>query len=156
MIQTISNPMMEVRTALTTTSNTTGGDARTGIGGVEINKKIDSMIVEFINKGVDLKPLIARKPLDQLSYIWNIRSDLGSTSKAAFYSDGATGTPYPSTKIQYFAPVKALRSDYEVTNLMIAGSVSYYNALEDEAQTAISELALAEEKAIICGTDTSA
>jgi hypothetical protein len=94
--------------------------------------------------------------MDQVSYKWNIRTDLGSTDKASLYSDGGTGTPYPSTKIQLFAPAKALRADYAVTGLMIAGSTSYYNAIEDEARDALSSLALAEEKSFICGSDTSA
>src|SRR3990167_10411208 len=98
---------------------------------------IDKIVVDDINRNVDLVPLIPRKPIDQLSYIWNIRTNLGSTSKASFYGDGGTGTPYESTKIQYFAVAKSLRADYAVTGLAQAGSSSYYNALEDEARDAL-------------------
>lgn len=150
------DPLLSVRAALNTTSNTTGGDSRSGVGPVEIQKMIDRVIVDDVNRDVDLRPLIPRKGYDQLAYIWNIRVDLGSTSKAAFYSDGGGGTPYPSTKVQYLATAKALRADYAVTGLMQAGSASYYNALEDEARDAMSRMIIVEESAIICGTDTSA
>lgn len=149
------DPMMEVRTALTSTTNTTGSDSRTGIGGAEILKQIDKVIVDYVNRSVDFSTLVDRKNMDQLAYIWNIRLDLGSTDKAAFYSDGATGTPYPSTKIQYVATAKAMRSDYEVTGLMMAASASYYDALADEARDALSQLKIAENKAMLCGTDTA-
>jgi len=151
----LQDPLMEIRTALLTSSNNdwSGG---TTLGGAEINKKVDKIIADTINRGVDLRPLVARKPLDQYAYIWNLRINLGSTSKAAFYSEGAAGTPYPSQKVQLYASVKALRSDYEVSGLMMASSISYYDALEDEAKAALDELKLAEEKAMICGNDTNA
>jgi len=151
----MQDPLMEVRTALTTTTNTLG-QLNASYGAVEIQQKIDQMIADVINRDVDLKPLVKRKPLGQLTFHWNVRTDLGSTSKAAFYSDGGTGTPYPSTKAQLHAVSLAIRSDYEVTGLMMAGSSSYYDALADEAKTAIDELKLTEEKTMICGTDTSA
>ena len=146
---------MEVRGALLSTSNNNLW-AGTVAGGAEINKAIDKMIVDNINRGVDLRPLITRKPLDQLAYIWNIRTDLGSTGKAAFYSEGATGTPYPSTKKQMYATALSIRSDYEVSGLMAAASRSYFDALADEAKDAIDDLKLSEEKTMICGTDTNA
>jgi len=147
---------MEVRTSLNTTTNVTGGLGSANWGGVEIQKKVDQMIADTINRGVDLRPLIKRKNMGQLTYFWNIRANLGSTSKAAFYSDGGAGTPYPSTKYQFYAMAKALRADYEVTGLLMAGASSYYDALADEAKAALDELKLAEEKAMICGTDTGA
>jgi hypothetical protein len=151
----IGDPLISVRAALNTTTNTTGNDSRS-LGGVEIQKAIDRAIVDDVNRNVDLKPLVTRRPMDQLSYIFNVRTDLGSTSKAAFYADGGGGTPYGSSKVQYTALAKALRSDYAVTNLLISGSRSYYDALADEARDALSQMSLVEEKAIICGTDTSA
>lgn len=152
----MQDPLIEVRTALTSTTNVTGGLGSSNWGGVEIQKKVDTMIADTINRGVDLRPLVKRRPMDQLTYHWNIRSDLGSTSKAAFYSEGATGTPYPSTKYGCYAVALGIRSDYEVTGLMVAGSASYYDALSDEAQTALDDLKLAEEKAMICGDVTGA
>ncbi len=146
---------MEVRTALTSTTNDNlwGG---TTAGGAEINKLIDKMIVDNVNRGVDLKPLVTRKPLDQLAYIWNIRKNLGSTNKSVFYNEGATGTPYASEKVQLYATALGIRSDYEVSGLMMAASRSYYDALSDEAMDAISQLTLNEEKAMISGSDTNA
>jgi len=152
----MKDPLMEVRTALDTTVNVTGGLGSANWGGVEIQKKVDEMIADTINRNVDLRPLIKRKNMKQLTYLWNIRANLGSTSKAAFYTDGGAGTPYPSTKYQFYAMAKGLRSDYEVTGLMLAGSSSYYDALADEAQCALDELKLAEEKSMICGAVTGA
>src|SRR3990167_9453538 len=150
------DPLLSVRAALTATANTVGGDSRTGIGGNEIQKMIDKVITDDVNRDVDLLPLIPRKPKNQLSFIWTIRTNLRSTSKAAFYSDGAGGTPYESTKVQYFAVALALRSDYAVTGLVQAAASGFYDALEDEARDALSRMIIVEENAIISGTDTSA
>lgn len=152
----MEDPLMEVRTALTTTTNVTGGLGSATWGAVEIQKKVDQMIADTINRGVDLKPLVKRKPMDQLTYFWNMRSDLGSTSKFAIYTDGGASTPYPSTKYQFYAVATSWRADYEVTGLMIAGSSSYYDALADEAKCALDEMKLGEEKMMICGSDTGA
>lgn len=147
---------MEVRTALTSTTNNNAWAGTIG-GGTEINKAMDKLIVDNINRGVDLTPIVTRKPLDQLTYFWNIRIDLGSTTKAVFQSsEGGTGTPYPSTKVPMYATAISLRSDYEVSNIMIAASRSYYDALADEAKDAIDQLKLVQEKTMICGTDTAA
>ena len=155
-MQTMIDPLIEVRAALNTTTNVTGGLGSSTWGAIEIQKKVDQLIADVINRGVDLTPLVARKPLDQLSYFWNVRRTLGSTSKAAFYADGAAATPFPSELTQLYAVSKALRADYEVTGLMIAGSSSYYDALADQARDALTELSIAQEKAMICGTDTNA
>lgn len=150
------DPLLSVRAALTSTANTTGGDTRTGIGGNEIQKMIDKVITDDVNRDVDLLPLIPRKPMNQLSFIWNIRTNLGSTTKAVFYSDGTGGTPYESTKVQYFAVALALRSDYAVTGLVQAAASGFYDALEDEARDALSRMIIVEENAIISGADTGA
>jgi len=152
----LGDPLLSVRAALNSTTNTTGGDARTAIGGVEIQKVIDRMIVDDVNRNVDLRPLISRKPMDQLSYLFNIRTDLGSSNKSQFYSDGGTGTPQPTTKVQYFAVALALRSDYAVTGIMMAGSKSYYDAIADEARDALTQMSITEEKVFISGDNTSA
>jgi len=148
--------LMEVRTALATTTNNNAWAGTTG-GGAEINKMIDKMIVDSINRGVDLRPLISRKPVDQLSYFWNLRTDLSSTTRVTVaYSQGGTGTPYPSTKRQLIATCINYRSDYEVTGLMLEASRSYYDAVNDEAQCGIDELKIAEERMMICGDVTGA
>ena len=124
----LGDPLLSVRAALTATANTTGGDTRTGIGGNEIQKMIDKVITDDVNRDVDLSPLVPRKPMSQLSYIWNIRTNLGSTSKATFYSDGGTGTPYESTKVQYFAVAKGYRADLAITGLVQAAYARLYVA----------------------------
>lgn len=148
--------LMDVRTSLTTTTNVTGGLGSATWGAVEIQKKVDQLIHETINRGVDLKPLLNRMPVDQLTKFFNIRSDLGSTSKFSVYSDGGTGTPYPSTKYQFYATCISYRADYEVTGLMQAGAISYYDAIADEAADALSQMSISEEKMMICGDTTGA
>ena len=152
----VYDPLIQVRTALATTTNTTGVDGRTGVGGAEIQKVIDRMIVDNVNRGLDFRPLVPRKPADQQAYIWNIRTNLGSTSKAAVYSEGATGTPYPSTKNQMVASIISFRSDYEVTGQMQSASASYYNAMMDESKDALDAMKIMEEKMMICGDETGA
>ncbi len=149
--------LAEVRTALTTTANTTGGDTRTTLGGNEIQKMIDRLIIDALNRGTKFRRIVRRKPMSQLGHIWNLRTDLGSTGKAVFQSsEGGTGTPFPSTKVQLYAPALSYRSDYEVSNLHAAASASYYDALEDEARDAVTALELLENQSMLCGSDTSA
>jgi len=151
----MEDPLSEVRAILTTATNATGGVASVG-GGAEIQKQIDTMIADTINRGVDLRPLVTRKPINQLTYLWNIRADLQSTTAVTFQAtEGQGGVPYFSTKHQLYAQCKALRSDYEVTNIMIAGSSSYYDALADEAQCALDNLKLYEERCMIDGSDAT-
>ena len=151
-----SDAFLQIRTALDSTTDTTGGDTRTGVGAVFIQKEIDRMIIETYNNGVDFSPLVPRKSMRQLAAIWNLRVNRGSTSKVAFYSDGNGGTPYPSQFIQLYATAKSIRSDYEVTGMAMAASSSYFDALNSEARVALQALAQVEEQSFICGDDTSA
>ena len=149
-----SDAFLQIRTALDSTTETTGGDTRSGVGAVFIQKEIDRMIIETYNNGIDFVPLVPRKTMRQLAYIWNLRINRGSTSKVAFYSDGAGGTPYPSQYLQLYAQAKSLRSDYEVTGLTMAAASSYFDALNEEARVALQAMAQIEEQAFICGDDT--
>src|SRR3990172_8113840 len=149
----MSNELLQVRTALATTTNTVGV-VNSAAGGAEIQKLIDTAIVESVNRAVDFRPMVSRKPLNQLAYIWNMRTGLGN--KVAFYSEGATGTPDPSPKTQLTAIAKSIRADYEVTGLQMAASASYYSALADEAKDAATALVMAEEMAFLCGSDAAA
>ncbi len=151
-----SDAYLQIRAALDTTTEVTGGDARTGIGAVFIQKEIDRMIRDVLNKSTDFRQLVQRKTIRQLAYIWNLETSMGATAKTAFYGDGGTGTPQPSQFLQLFAPAKALRSDYEVTGLTMAASSSYFNALEYEAKSAIQALAMTEEQAMLLGDDGTA
>lgn len=150
-----SDAFLQIRTALDSTTEVTGGDQRSGVGAVFIQKEIDRMIVETYNNGVDFSPLVPRKTMRQLAYIWNLRVNRGSTSKVAFYNDGAGGTPYPAQYLQLYAQVKSLRSEYEVTGLTLAAASSYFDALNEEAKVALQALAQVEEQAFICGDDAS-
>lgn len=146
---------LNLRTALDSTTETTGGDQRSGIGAVFINKEIDRIIKETRNTMVDFSPHVERKTMRQLAYIWNLKTSLGATSKTAVYSDGGTGTPQPSVFLQLFAPAKALRSDYEVTGITIAASASYFDAIASEAKDALASHAFTEEQMFILGDDGS-
>ena len=151
-----SDAYLQIRTALDTTTEVSGGDERTGVGAVFIQKEIDRMIRETINRDVDFRPLVQRKTMRQLAYIWNLKTSIGSTVKAAVYSDGGTGTPYPNKYLQLYVPAISLRSDYEVTGLTMAASSSYFDALNTEARDALTALALTEEQMFILGDDGTA
>ena len=150
-----SDAYLNLRTALDTTTETEGGDQRTGIGAVFINKEIDRLIKETRNTMVDFSPHVERKSMRQLAHIWNLKTSLGATSKTAVYSDGGTGTPQPSVFLQLFAPAISLRSDYEVTNLTLAAAASYFDALASEAKDALASHAFTEEQMFILGDDGS-
>jgi len=149
------NDLMEVRAGLLTTSNNNFAGGTTA-GGAEINKVIDRMIEDALNREVDLWPLLEKENIGQLAKIWNVRRNLGSSDKSRFYSEGAGGTAFESQKRQLFESAKAVRSDYEVSGLMQAASSSYFDALADELQDAVSSHAIRLEKSVISGTDTSA
>lgn len=151
-----SDAYLNLRTALDSTTEVTGGDSRTGVGAVFINKEIDRLIKETKNTAVDFSPHVQRKTMRQLAKIWNLKTSKGSTVKTTFYSDGGTGIPYPSEFLQLFAPAKALRSDYEVTGITLAASASYFDALASEAKDALESHAFTEEQAFILGDDASA
>jgi hypothetical protein len=154
----MSNAMMEVRAALsTTTSNNFAGG--TIAGGAEIQKRIQELPILAFNRETDLAKMLARKSISQLSYIWNITKETSSGSGAAnssfqFYSEGGSAVPAASGKHQLYATAKGYRTDYEVTGLMIAAGMG--NQLEQEAMYAASALAVGEEKSIICGSNASA
>lgn len=150
-----SDPFTEVRGALLTTSNTGGVSP---IDAVEIDAIIDKTIQDVMYKTNKVRAMIPRKTMNgQLSYIWNVRVDwTTTTAKTAFQSsEGGTGTPYPSQKVQLYATALSLRSDWEVSRYFQAGSASYFNAIQDEIYSCTSDLAEKEEKQIILGTDTT-
>ena len=151
-----SEAYLQVRTALDSTTEVTGGDARTGVGAVFIQKEIDRMIRETINKDTDFRQLVPRKTIYQRAYIWNMETSIGSTVKTAVYSDGGTGTPYPNQYLQCVAPAISYRSDYEVTNFTLATASSYFDALDREARSALQSHALTEEQMFILGDDATA
>src|SRR3990167_11115458 len=123
-----SDAFLQIRAALDSTTEVTGGDSRTGVGAVFIQKQIDRMIREVKNTTTDFAPFVPRKTITQRAYIWNLKTSLGATSKTAVYSEGGTGTPRPSRFLQLFVPVISYRSDYEVTGLTQATSANYWDA----------------------------
>src|SRR3990167_1616775 len=151
-----SDAFLQIRAALDSTTEVTGGDSRTGVGAVFIQKEIDRVIREVRNKAVDFSPHVPRKTMRQRAYIWNLETSLGSTAKTAVYSDGGTGTPQPNKYLQLVASAIAYRSDYEVTGLVIATSSSYWDALDREARSALQSHYLTEEQMFILGDDGSA
>ncbi len=147
---------MQIRAALDSSTETLGGDQRTGVGAVFIQKEIDRMIRETINRDTDFRQLVTRGTMNQKAKIWNLKTSLGATAKTTVYSDGGTGTPQPNRYMQLIAPAISYRSDYEVTNFTIATASSYFNAMDVEARDALTALALTEEQMFILGNDASA
>ena len=151
-----SDAFANIRTALDSTTEVTGGDTRTGVGAVFIQKEIDRMVRETRNKTIDFSPHVPRKTMRQLAYIWNLEINIGSTVKTKVYSDGGTGIPFPNQYLQLYAPAISFRSDYEVTGMTIAASSSYWDALDKEARSALQSHALTEEQMFILGDDATA
>ena len=150
-----SDAFLQIRTALDSTTEVTGGDTRTGVGAVFIQKEIDRVIRETINKDTDFRQLVQRKTMRQLAYFWNLETSIGSTVKTKVYSDGGTGTPYPNKYLQLYVAAISYRSDYEVTGMTMAASSSYFDALEREARSAVQSHGLTEEQMFILGDDAS-
>jgi len=151
------DPLMEIRAALTTTSNADLITAGTTYGGVEVDKIADRIMQDNINRGVDIKPLIKRKPvLAGRTYFWNIKTDLGATTKVsvAYAEVTGVGIPYPSTRKQLGALVVPYRSDWEVTDFERAATAGSFDVMADEMKDAFDALNIAEEKMIICGPIT--
>jgi len=147
---------LQIRTALDATTNNDGGDQRSGIGAVFVQKEIERMIVETKNLETDFAKHVPRKTMTQLAAIWNLKTSLGATSKTAVYTDGGTGTPYPNDYLQLFAAAISYRSDYEVTGLAQAASSSYFDAMQEEASDALRSHAFTEEQMMLLGDDASA
>lgn len=145
------DPLMDIRTSLATSTNTTGV-LHSGSGGAEIQKRVETEIKDSFNRDTDFDKFVSRKPMSQLAFIWDLKTATGN--KSVFYSEGVRGTAAPSTVIQLYALAKALRSDYEVTGLMQASA--FINSLEEEAKDAVTAINTNEEKAMLCGTDDSA
>jgi hypothetical protein len=150
--------LMEVRTALATSSNNdwSGG---TTLGGAEVQKNVQAMMIEAFNKSTDLAKMLPRKNINQLSYIWTLVKESAagsglSNSTFKFYSEGGSATPSNSSKAQLYAIAKAYRTDYEVTGLMVAAGMG--DQLMQEAMYAAESHAIGEERAIISGAGTSA
>ncbi len=151
-----SDAYLQIRTALDTTTETVGGDQRTGVGAVFIQKEIDRMVRETINKTVDFSPHVQRKSMRQLAYFWNLETRLNDgTSKTKVYDEGGTGTPRPNQYLQLFVAAISYRSDYEVTGMVMAASSSYWDALDKEARSALKSHALTEEQMFLLGNDSS-
>ena len=152
-----SDAYMQIRTALDSTTEVIGGDTRTGVGAVFIQKEIDRMVRETINKETDFRQLVPRKTIRQLAVFWNLETGINDgTSKTVVYSDGGTGTPRPNKYLQLFVSAISYRSDYEVTGLTQAASLSYWDALDREARSALQSHALTEEQMFILGDDATA
>lgn len=150
--------LMEIRTALNTTTNTTGVLGSTA-GGAEVQKRIQELPVDAFNKMTDLAKMLPRKNIDQAAYIWNSTTEtaLGgglSNSSFTFYAEGQAGSPVPTTRVQLFALARSYRTDYEVSGLMIAAGMG--DQLSEEARYAAESHAVGEERSIICGTATGA
>ena len=154
---------MQVRAALGAIDNSTVTDTNiTGLpdlsggafGGVETFALIDRMIKDAFSRDTEFKQLVSRSPIvvGGITYYWVLQGDAG-TSKAAFYADGGSGTPDPSLRKNCSVLAKALRSDYEVSGLLIAGGV--IDVLDAEARDALTQMNLIEEQAFVNGNNAT-
>lgn len=150
---------MQVRAALGTTTNVNTGLGTISSVGVEIQKRIDEMVVQAYNSEVDFSKMLRRVSIPQLAYIWNVAkenatdSGLGLVSGAAgFYSEGGAVVPATSAKAQLVAIGKSYRADYAITGLMAASAMPG-QGMDYEASAAAKDLAVLEERQIIGGSN---
>ncbi len=139
-----------------TDANITGApDLSTGtFGAVETQKVIDRMIIDAFSRDTEFRQIVTRERLQPgtISASWLLQGDAGLT-KAVFYSDGGKHTPDPSLRRQAIVVAKSLRSDYEVSGLLVAGG--FFDVLAAEGRDAITQMNLTEEQAFINGDDAT-
>ncbi len=158
-----SNGFIQVRAALgaldngdVTDANITGApDLSSGtFGAVETQKIIDRMRIDAFSRDTEFRQVVTRERLHPgtITASWLLQGDAG-LDKTIFYSDGGKNTPDPSLRKQVIVIAKALRSDYEVSGLIIAGG--FFDVLNAEGRDALTQMNLIEEQAMINGTDAS-
>jgi hypothetical protein len=154
----MSEQLEQLRSALNANTNIGGVDP--AFGSVEVNAKINSMIVDASPKFSEIRAVIPREDIGgQSSYIWNVRTT-DNTSTVWGYSTSESGsntnTPAQGAKVQLTAVAKSVRTDWEVEGFFKAASSSYYNAMADEVNNALGKHVDMEERQILSGDDTGA
>jgi len=127
----------------------TAGDA----GSVETQKIADSIIRDAFSRNTEFRQLVRRESMfpGTIVHSWILETALASNVN--FYDEGDAKAPSGTTRVQLTNPFKALRADYEVSGLMMAGG--YFDVLGKEASNAISKMNLIEEQAFINGADSN-
>jgi HK97 family phage major capsid protein len=130
-------------------NHTTAGDA----GGVEVQKTVSSMIKDAFSRDTEFRQLVRREGMapGNLVHTWVVETALASN--VVFYDEGDAAAPSGTSRAQLFNPAKALRADYEVSGLLIAGG--FFDVLGKEARNALSKMNLVEEQAFINGSDAN-
>ena len=162
----INDAFMKVRTALgsgvaansTVLGRNTVGSLRYSgtegdMGGVETQKIADSLIRDAFSRDTEFRQLVRRESMIPGTIVasWVMETALGAN--AVFYDEGDAAAPTYTTRARVMTPYKALRADYEVTGLTLAGG--FFDVLGKEAANAISKMNLIEEQAFINGADAN-
>ncbi len=158
-----SEAFMQVRNALGAIDNGTITDANiTGLpdrssgafGGVETQVIIDRMIIDAFSRDTEFNKIVTRERMQPgtITHSWNLQGDAGLT-KSIFYNEGGKHIPNPSLRKNCIVVAKSLRSDYEVSGLLIAGG--FFDVLAAEGRDALTQMNLVEEQAFVNGTDAS-
>jgi len=136
--------------------NTTGSfniDTAGDSGSVETQKIADSMIRDAFSRDTEFRQLVRRENMAPGSIVYSWILETALASNAAFYDEGDAAAPSGTTRSQLTTPYKALRADYEVSGLLIAGG--FFDVLGKEASNAISKMNLVEEQSFINGADAT-
>lgn len=157
----MSDILKEMRATMNATTNAGGVDP--AFDSVEIQAKIDQMLIDASPKFSELRNMIPRQSLNgQPTFLWNVRtSDNGSTRWAYTFSENVvtsntnSGTALQGAKVQLTATAKSVRTDWEVENFFRLASASYYDAVSDEVSNALKVQIDKEEKQIVTGTAAS-
>lgn len=133
--------MLDIKKALDTDS-----------GSVLIPERLDPMLVELADKLLVLRQLFKTQPWDTNSFEWNERSAIIT---GEFYNEDDTHTENKSTFGRKQAPIKMIKGEGAVSNLLVQTSKRYLNALQAEIESATKGMTQAEENAYINGDSST-
>lgn len=131
----------EVLKALVTAEATTGED-----GSDLIPERLDPILVEEANKISPLREFIEQIPWSTNAYECNVRTSLPDSD---FYNESDAFAGSASEYERRVFPIRAMRTEGAVSNLMIDASQDYINALSSEILGANQSLAQKTESALL-------
>jgi len=123
-----------------------------GSGANLIIEKLDKVLVEEANRLVPLRAALRRVPWSTNAFECNVRTALPTSG---FYAETAAFSETNSTYVRRQFPIKQLKAEGTVSNLLIDTSKDYINALQVEIEGALRSLVQYEEEGIITGNETS-
>lgn len=144
---TAANASVITRNTEGTFNISTAGDA----GSIETQKIADSIIRDAFSRDTEFRQLVRRENMLPGSVVYSFILNSALPTSAVFYDEGDAKAPAQTVRKQLTAAYKALRADYEVSGLAMAGA--FFDVLGREAANVISKMNLVEEQAFVNGDD---